>query len=176
MFRNPQRDLDRKLNLFRDSFLLLIADGRYPPERQQRLYQSARQAGLDWQLARRYVVGEAMAFFEDSIKRVVADGKITPEEIQDLLSLQRRLGLEFDNAPLLNRVFAMAEQKIHAMIVDRAAYLSNQKVVDDLKNKIAAFFLPEYRQERLFASLDEQHVMANLMAGNIPVREAEEFK
>jgi hypothetical protein len=169
MFRNPQRELDRKLNLFRQSFLLLTADGIYPPERQQRLYQSAQQAGLDWQLARRYVLGESKAFFEDSIKRVIADGRITPDEIADLLSLQRRLGLENDNAPLLNRIFAIAEQKIHAIIIERAAYLSNKKVVGDLKREIAAFHLPVNHTHKLISLLDEQHVMAKLMAGDFPV-------
>ncbi|WP_129630091.1 hypothetical protein [Candidatus Oscillochloris fontis] len=167
--RNPQRELDRKLNLFRESFLLLIADGLYPPERQQRLYQAARHAGLDWQLARRYVVGEAKAFFEDSIRRVIADGRITPDEIKDLLSLQRRLGLELDNAPLLERVFAIAEQKIHAMIVERAAYLSNKKVVEGLKQNISDFSLPRERTDRLYALLDEQHAMAKLMIGELPI-------
>lgn len=169
MFRNPQRELDRKLNLFRESFLLLISDGTYPSERERRLYASAQHAGLDWQLARRYVLGEAKAFFEDSIHRVIADGRVTPDEIIELLNLQRRLGLESDNAPLLNRLFSMAEQKIHAMIINRAAYLSNKKIVNDLNQEIRSFNLPVSYTHKLLLLLDEQHVMATLMVGDLPI-------
>lgn len=172
MFRNPQKETERKLKLFRDSFLILISDGKYPQDRQQRLFQSSQRAGLDWNEARRYVIPEAKAFFENCIGRVISDGRVTQEELKDLYSLRIRLGLENEPVPMLARLYEVIELKIHTKIAERSAYLSNKTVVDGIKREIVAFGLPQDRTMYFIVLLEQQHYMAKMVIGDIPVVQA----
>jgi hypothetical protein len=164
------RDPDlQNLERFRQNFLFLIADGAYPPHRQQRLFLWCQKAELDWNRARSYVYQDALAFFKRVIERVVADGKITPTEIHGLRSLQRRLGLGPAPLGLVERLSDLVERKIEETLIERAAYLSAPPLIDILKREIAAYDLPTERTDRLYRVLDRQHELAKLMAGMLPV-------
>ncbi len=91
---DQQKIHQQKLDRFRQSFLLLIQDGQYPPERQHRLYQSTIQAGLDWNEARKYVRRDAEQFFQRYVTAVLAQGPITHEVAAELNRLRRRLNLD----------------------------------------------------------------------------------
>jgi hypothetical protein len=167
LFNRPDRT-GRLLKAFRTNFLFLISDGAYPPHRQQRLYQWCQKVGLDWAQARAYVVPEATAFLQSVIQRSVNDGVIAPEEMQNLHRLRRRLGLPEDVEPMA-RLYDLVERKIEHLLVQRAAYLSEEEVVQRLIEQIGAYHLPKDRQERLQHLLQQQHTYARLMAGILPV-------
>lgn len=165
-FGNPER---KKLEQFRENFLFLTSDGTYAPHRQQRLFQWCQKAGLDWDKARQFVRQDAARFLKQVVVRVIADGKVTPDEIAGLRRLQRRLGLVDDPLRCLEQLYGVVEQKIESKLVERAAYLSASGLIDILKREIAAYNLPAERASRLYQVLERQHVLAKLMAGEMPV-------
>jgi hypothetical protein len=167
LFNRPDRTR-RLLNAFRTNFLFLISDGAYPPHRQQRLYRWCQKVGLDWARARAHVAPEATTFLQSVIQRSVNDGAIAPEEMQNLQRLRRRLGLPEDVEPM-TRLYDLVERKIEHLLVERAAYLSEEHVVRRLTEQIGAYHLPKEREERLQRLLQQQHTYARLMAGRLPV-------
>ena len=169
-FHDPARERQQKLDKFRQSFLLLIADGSYPPDRQNRLFHACQRAGLDWQEARRFVVPEALNFLRGMVRRVAADGHLTALEVANLRRLQRRLGLaDEDAAPALERLYNLVERKLEALVLERAAYLSAAPLVAILTDEIKAYELPAERENRLVEHINRQHQLAKLMAGELPI-------
>jgi hypothetical protein len=170
LFSNVDKEKSLKLERFRRSFQILTADGRYPPERQNRLFQACKKAGLDWNEARQFVIPESLAFMHDMINRVVSDRQITGQEIANLRQLQRRLGLGDEQAwPVLDRLYEMVERKLEAVIIDRAAYLSSPALITILTDNITSYGLSSEREVRLLKTLSRQHDLAKLMAGNLPI-------
>lgn len=167
--RDPEAEYRHKLERFRTSFIQLIEDGTYPPQRQERLYKACTNIGLNWDDARAYVLPHALNFFSYIVSQVVADGHISAHEIAQLQRLQRRLGIPEGHAKPLYDLYDLIERKITQLIADRAAYLSAAPAVADIKAQIAAYGLPDYIADRITAQLDEQHELAKLMAGMFPV-------
>ncbi len=77
----------------RSSFCILISDGTYPPERQQRLFQACQKAGLEWGEARAYILSDALLFLQGVVQTIIADANITADEIQHIRKLQKRLAI-----------------------------------------------------------------------------------
>lgn len=170
LFHDPAREHQQKLEKFRQSFLLLTADGSYPPDRQNRLFHACQRAGLDWQEARRSIAPEALAFLRGMVRRVAADGQLTALEVANLRRLQRRLGLSDEQAARgLERVYDLVERTIEALILERAAYLSAPALISLLADEIKAYELPAERENRLVQHLERQHQLAKLMAGELPI-------
>lgn len=89
----PDKMHRKKLEKFRESFKLLIADGQYPPDRQNRLYQACQSAGLDWNEARQFIQPEAEAFYNRVVAQFSPAEMLTPATTDELLRLRRRLSL-----------------------------------------------------------------------------------
>lgn len=164
----PEKKRQRLLDGFRKNFLFLISDGSYPPHRQQRLYQWCQKAGLDWAAGRAFVTPEATAFLQQTIERSIIDGVITPEELENVRRLQRRLGLPEDVEPL-QRLYDLVQRKIEELLVERAAYLSEEAVMRQLEAQITAYHLPPHSELQLQTLLHQQHQYARIMAGNFPI-------
>ncbi len=92
---DPQR---RKQAAFRQTFLRLTGDGQFTPERQQQLFQAARQEGLDWAEARRSVAPEAQALFARSVRPLLVRGALPTDGRAALDKLQQRLALTDEEA------------------------------------------------------------------------------
>ncbi len=167
---DPIKEKEQKLERFRQSFRILVSDGQYPPERQQRLYQACQKAGLDWDEARQYVRQDAIAFLRKVVDQIISDASISSEEIANLRRLQRRLAIPDDQAgALIERVYDLVEKKITNKILEYAAYLGEEQVFQTLKADISAYDLPALRTQRLIAQLERQHQLAAMMLGNLPV-------
>lgn len=167
---DPIKEKEQKLERFRQSFKILVSDGQYPPERQQRLYQACQKAGLDWNEARQYIRSDSIALLGKVVDRITSDASITAEEIADLRKLQRRLAIPDDQAgALIERVYDLVERKITNKILEYAAYLGEEQIAHTLKADIAAYDLPTLRTTRLLTQLDRQHQLAKMMLGNLPV-------
>lgn len=167
---DPLKEHEQKLEKFRQSFRILISDGAYPPERQQRLFQACKKAGLDWEEARAYIRDDAVRFLNQMVERIIADATITADEIADLRRMQRRLAVPDEQAgPLLDRVFDLVERRLANRIIEYAAYLGEPDVAQTLKAEVVRYDLPELRSARLSRQLDRQHQLATMMIGNLPV-------
>ncbi|HEU4326506.1 MAG TPA: restriction endonuclease [Roseiflexaceae bacterium] len=92
---DPQR---RRLAAFRKEFLRLTGDGQFTPERQQQLFQAARQQGLDWAEARRSVAPEAQALFARNAQPLLVRGALPADGRAALDKLQQRLALTDEEA------------------------------------------------------------------------------
>ncbi|GAB4212121.1 MAG: hypothetical protein OHK0022_47490 [Roseiflexaceae bacterium] len=92
---DPQR---QKLAAFRKEFLRLTGDGQFTPERQQQLYQSAHQQGLEWAEARRSVAREAQALFARNVQPLLVRGALPADGRATLDKLQQRLALTDEEA------------------------------------------------------------------------------
>ncbi|MGB9753569.1 hypothetical protein [Roseiflexus castenholzii] len=149
LFNRPDRTR-RLLHAFRTNFLFLISDGAYPPHRQQRLYRWCQKVGLDWAHARAHVAPEATTFLQSVIQRSVNDGAIAPEEMQNLQRLRRRLGLPEDVEPM-TRLYDLVERKIEHLLVERAAYLSEEHVVRRLTEQIGAHIISRRSARSVFS-------------------------
>lgn len=167
---DPIKEREQKLERFRQSFRLLISDGQYPPDRQQRLFQACQKAGLDWDEARQYIRADALAFLARGVERIVADATISADEIAELRRLQKRLAVADDQAgPLLERLYGLVEARLANQIIERAAYLGEDAVAQSLAAEITAYSLPELRSARLLAQIERQHQLARMLSGNLPV-------
>lgn len=167
---DPIKEREQKLERFRQSFRLLTSDGQYPPDRQQRLYQSCLKAGLDWEEARQYIRDDALAFLARTVERTIADATITAEEIAQVRKLQRRLAIaDDDSGPLLGKLYDLVERRLTNRILEYAAYVGEETVAQTLKAEIAKYDLPLLQSSRLIAHIDRQHQLARMMIGNIPV-------
>ncbi|NTW00362.1 MAG: hypothetical protein HGA19_03535 [Oscillochloris sp.] len=167
---DPMKEREQKLEKFRQSFRLLISDGTYPPDRQQRLFQSCKNAGLDWEEARSYIMDDAVRFLGTMVEHIIADATISADEIGNLRKMQRRLAVPDDRAgPLLDRAFDLIERRLANRILEYAAYLGEPAVVQTLKDELARYDLPLLRSARLLQQLDRQHKLATMMIGNLPV-------
>lgn len=67
------------------------------------------------------------------------------------------------------RLYDLVERKIEHLLVEQAAYLSEEQVVKNLAEQISAYHLPQDREGRLQRLLQQQHAYARLMAGVLPV-------
>ncbi|NTW97216.1 MAG: hypothetical protein HGB28_01550 [Oscillochloris sp.] len=167
---DPMKEHEQKLEKFRQSFRLLISDGTYPPERQQRLFQACKKAGLDWEDARAYILDDAVRFMGKMVERIIADARISADEIADLRRMQRRLAVSDDQAgALIERVFDLVERRLANRILEYAAYLGEAAVAQTLRDEVARYDLPLLRSTRLLQQLDRQHQLATMMIGNLPV-------
>jgi hypothetical protein len=90
---HPDKAHRKKLEKCRESFRILVADGQYPPDRQQRLFQACQSAGIDWNEARQFIQPEAEAFYERVVARFSPAEMLVPATIEELQRLRRRLGL-----------------------------------------------------------------------------------
>ena len=167
---DPIKEKEQKLERFRQSFKILISDGAYPPDRQQRLFQASQKVGLDWDEARQYIRPDALAFLAKVVERMLVDAVITAEEIADLRKLQRRLAIPDDqSSTLIEKVYDLVEKKIASKIIEYAAYLGEEQVIHTLRTDITAYDLPVIRTSRLLTQLERQHQLARMMIGNLPV-------
>lgn len=167
-FPSPEKELKRKLEMFRANFRYLTSDGAYPPQRQQRLFQWCQKTGLDWNLARAYVATDAAALFERTVRQAIADKRISADEISTLQQLGRRLALDEHYTRPLELLYDLVERKIGELLMERAAYLGSEPAVHSLRAEICAYHLPEHRQRSLLARLNYQHELAKLLAGTLP--------
>jgi hypothetical protein len=167
---DPIKEREQKLERFRQSFRILISDGSYPPDRQQRLFQACQKAGLDWEEARQYVRDDALQLMAQIVARLTADATIRVEEIADLRKLQRRLAIPDENAgPLLNKLYDTVERLLTNKILEYAAYVGEETVAQTLKDEVQKYDLPAMRSTRLLQHIERQHQLARMMIGNIPV-------
>lgn len=167
---DPIKEKEQKLERFRQSFKILVSDGYYPPDRQQRLFQACQKAGLDWNEARQYILPDAQVFLAKVVERIIADATITADEIADLRKLQRRLAIPDDQVgTLIEKVYDLVEKRIASKIIEYAAYLGEEQVIQTLKADITAYDLPLIRTSRLLTQLERQHQLARVMIGNLPV-------
>lgn len=167
---DPIKEKEQKLERFRQSFKILVSDGQYPPDRQQRLYQACQKAGLDWDEARQYIRPDAIALLGKVVDHIISDASISSQEIADLRKLQRRLAIPEDQAgALIERVYDLVERKIINRIIEFAAYLGEEQVAQTLQADISAYDLPALRTQRLLAQLERQHQLAKMMLGKLPV-------
>jgi hypothetical protein len=167
---DPIKEKEQKLERFRQSFKILISDGNYPPDRQQRLYQACQKAGLDWDEARQYIRSDAISLLRKVIDRMISDATITAEEIADLRRLQRRLAIPDDQVgALIEKVYDLVERKITNKLIEYAAYLGEEQVAQTLKTDVLSYNLPSLRTTRLLTQLERQHQLAKMMLGNLPV-------
>lgn len=167
---DPAQVKKRRLEAFRNDFIRIIEDGNYPPERQQRLYNACMKVGIDWHEARQYVLPHALNLLRHIAQQHT--GLITPDELAQLRSLQRRLGIADADATPMRDVYARIEQQITRNIAERAAYLSAAPAVQELHQRINSYDLPTAIRHRLIKLLDEQHTLAKLMAGELPIIQA----
>lgn len=167
---DPIKEQDQKLERFRQSFRLLTSDGQYPPDRQSRLYQACQKAGLDWDQARQYICDDALTFLSRMVEQIVQDGRITVDEIAGLRKMQRRLLVAEDQiSPHLDRLYTLVEQRLANRIIEYAAYLGEESVMQTLKTEISSYDLPTLRATRLISQIERQHQLARMMIGNLPV-------
>lgn len=167
---DPIKAKEQQLERFRQSFKILISDGQYPPERQQRLFQACQKVGLNWDEARQYIRYDALAFLAKVVGRIIEDATITAEEMANLRKMQRRLAVPDEHADtLIEKVWDLVEKKIANTIIAYAAYLGDEQVIQTLKADIITYDLPLLRTSRLLTMLDRQHQLARLMIGNLPI-------
>lgn len=167
---DPIKEHEQKLERFRQSFRLLTSDGQYPPERQRRLFQACQKAGLNWDEARQYIRNDALTFLSRMVDQIVADQLITADEIVGLRKMQRRLCIdEADVGSHLERLYTLIEQRLANRIIEYAAYLGEDAVMQTLKSEIANYDLPPLRAQRLISQIERQHQLARMMLGNLPV-------
>jgi hypothetical protein len=167
---DPIKEREQKLERFRQSFRILTSDGKYPPERQQRLFHACQNAGLDWEEARQYVRDDALAFLSRVVSQITADSTITVEEVAGIRKLQRRLAIPDDNAgSLLDKLYDIVERRLTNKILEYAAYVGEEAIAQTLKQDITKYDLPTLRSSRLLSQVDRQHQLARMMIGNIPV-------
>jgi hypothetical protein len=169
-FFDRKKQQQQKLEKFRASFRLLTADGEYPPDRQQRLFQACQKAGLAWDDARQFVRDDAVALLTTRVERLVAAAAITATEISDLRKLQKRLAVPDEAAgSVLTRLFDVIERRLANKIIDYAAYIGESEIASGLKTEIARYDLPQERSQCLVAQIERQHQLATLLLGNLPV-------
>lgn len=167
---DPIKEQEQKLERFRQSFRILTSDGQYPPERQSRLYQACQKAGLDWDQARQSIRPDALAFLAQMVDQIVHDKRITAEEIAGLRKMQRRLLIgEDDLSPHLERLYTLVEQRLANHIIEYAAYMGEESVMQSLTADIASYDLPPERATRLMTQIERQHQLARMMIGNLPI-------
>lgn len=168
LFSSPERELKRRLDMFKANFLHLISDGHYPPHRQNRLFVWCQKAELDWDLARQYVAREADNFLRSQVQLRANGGALTPEAIAELRNLQRRLTLSDAQALAMRDAYALVERQLLHDIGTHAAYLSAAPAIEDLHRRIAAYPLPAHISERLRHLVNQQHALAKLTSGQLP--------
>lgn len=167
---DPLKEREQKLERFRQSFRILTSDGQYPPERQQRLFQACQKVGLDWDEARQHIRSDALHFLAREVDRIIADSIITAEEVAAIRRLQKRLAIpDEESGQLLDKLYDMVERRLANRIIEYAAYVGEDSVVQTLKQEIEKYDLPLLRSSRLIAQIDRQHQLARMMIGNIPV-------
>ena len=167
---DPIKEKEQKLERFRQSFKILVSDGHYPPDRQQRLYQACQKAGLDWNEARAHVRKDALALLAKTVDRIIDDEAISAREISELRKLQKRLAIpDEQSGTLIDKVYDLVERKIANKIIEYAAYLGEEQVAQTLNTDISAYDLPQLRTTKLLTQLNRQHQLAKMMIGNLVV-------
>jgi hypothetical protein len=83
----------KQLDSFRRAFVRLTADGRFPPERQNQLFQACQKVNLDWNEARQYVRPEALQVYHRYVGTITAQRALTEADFSEIRKLQKRLGL-----------------------------------------------------------------------------------
>ncbi len=167
---DPLKEREQKLERFRQSFRILISDGTYPPERQQRLFQACQKAGLEWGEARAYILSDALLFLQGVVQTIIADANITADEIQHIRKLQRRLAIPDEQmSGTLERLFELVERRLTSRIIECAAYIGEPDVVQTLKAEVTHYDLPLLQSSRLLAQIERQHELATMLLGNLPL-------
>ncbi|RRR74873.1 MAG: hypothetical protein EI684_06065 [Candidatus Viridilinea halotolerans] len=76
---------------------------------------------------------------------------------------------EDDIGPHLERIYTLVEQRLANRIIEYAAYLGEDAVMQTLKSEIVNYDLPPLRAQRLIDQIERQHQLARMLLGNLPV-------